>query len=109
MQRHQLRRVLPRQLTDWGGRYLIEGDSDTRWRHCRVVDISSAGAGIKLLGATADEAQDRHILVTVHFRAAVKNTGPCRDGALRVGAQFVDLTEPASAYIESLARLEAYW
>jgi hypothetical protein len=50
MERHQLRRVLPRHLTDWGGRYMIEGDPDARWRDCRVLDISSAGAGIELLG-----------------------------------------------------------
>ncbi len=109
MERHQLRRVLPRQLTDWEGRYMIEGEPDAPWRACRVVDISSAGAGMELLGVTADEAEGRHLLVAVHLRAAVKNTGPRRDGTLRVGTQFVDLTEPAASYIASLTRLGAYW
>ncbi len=45
----QLRRLLPRHFTDWRGRYLIEGDPCERWRDCRIVDMSSAGAGLELL------------------------------------------------------------
>ena len=29
----RLRRLLPRQFTDWHGRYMIENDPEERWRH----------------------------------------------------------------------------
>lgn len=40
---HQLRRIVPRQFTDWRGKYMIEGDPYERWPDCRLIDFSSAG------------------------------------------------------------------
>ncbi len=59
-----LRRLLPRQFTDWNGRYRIEGDPDGVWRPCRVVDVSTLGAGLELYGTSPDEigrAADRPV------------------------------------------------
>ena len=50
---HQLRRFVPRQFADWDGSYLVATDPERRFRDCRVVDISSAGAGIELLDVPA--------------------------------------------------------
>jgi hypothetical protein len=106
---HQLRRLVPRQFTDWRGKYMIEGDPSERWRDCRVIDVSSAGAGLELLDATPQETEGRHIVLAVHLRAAVKNSGPVRGQILRVGAQFVDLTPSEYAYLASLAKVDAHW
>ncbi len=106
---HQMRRFLPRQFTDWRGKYMIEGDPDERWRDCRVIDVSSAGAGLELLDTTPEETEGRHIILAVHLRAAVRNAGPARGQILRVGAQFVDLTSAETAYLASLAEVDAHW
>ena len=75
---HQMRRLVPRQVTSWRGKYMIEGDPEQRWRDCRIVDVSSAGAGVELLDTTAEEAEGCQIILAVHLRASVKNTGPER-------------------------------
>ena len=106
---HQMRRFLPRQFTDWRGKYMFEGDPDERWRDCRVIDVSSAGAGLELLDTTPEETDGRHIILAVHLRVAVKNAGPARGQILRVGTQFVDLTDAESAYLASLAEVDAHW
>jgi hypothetical protein len=107
--KHQLRRILPRQSTDWRGMALIEGDPDARWRDCRVIDVSSAGAGLELLQTTPQEAEGQNLILAVHLRAAVKNTGPIRGPILRVGTQFVDLSASETAYLASLAKVDAHW
>jgi hypothetical protein len=104
-----MRRLLPRQLADWRGTYLIDGEKDERWRDCRVIDISSIGAGLELFGTTADEVASRELVVAVYWRTAVKN---CRTGnadGLRVGTQFLDLTERERTYVDSLTELGAKW
>jgi hypothetical protein len=104
-----LRRLIPRQLIDWRGKYMIEGDPSERWRDCRVIDVSSAGAGIELLDTTPEETEGRHIILAVHLRAAIRNSGPTRGQILRVGAQFVDLTPSEHAYLTSLVEINARW
>src|SRR5579862_4576412 len=70
---HELRRVVPRQPVDWQGFYALEGDQSGRWRSCRFVDISQAGAGLVLSGTTPEEAEGRRVLLAVQLRAEVKN------------------------------------
>jgi len=105
----QLRRFVPRQFADWGGTYLIEDDPERRWSDCRVIDISSAGAGVELLHPPAQAVEWSHIFVAVHLRGEIRNTMAMRDDRLRVGVQFVDLTEAERAYLASLTELEAGW
>jgi len=107
--KHQLRRILPRQSTDWRGKCLIEGDPEGRWRDCRVIDVSSAGAGLELLETTPEETEGQNLFLAVHVRATVKNTGPARGPILRVGTQFVDLGPSEIAYLSSLAEVDAHW
>jgi hypothetical protein len=106
---HQMRRLVPRQVTNWRGKYLIEGDPEERWRDCRVIDVSSAGAGVELLDATPEEAEGQQIILTIHLRATIRNSGPTRGEILRVGTQFVDLSAAECAYLASLAEVNAYW
>jgi len=106
---HQLRRFLPRQFADWSGNYLIEDDHERRWRDCRVIDISSAGAGMELVDAPCEAAEGSHILIAVHLRGEIRHTGPPRGDRLRIGTQFVDLTEAQRNYVASFTDVEARW
>jgi hypothetical protein len=105
----QIRRRLPRQFTDWRGRYLIEDDRDELWRGCRVIDISTAGAGLELLETSAEVIAGHRILLAVLLRGELRNVGPGKGNGLRVGVQFTDLTEPERAYLDSLTEIQALW
>lgn len=106
--KQKLRRLLPRQFADWRGWYMIEGDPTQRWRECRVVDISTAGAGLELRDATPGETEGRRIILAVQLTAEVRYTRE-DDGSLRVGTQFVDLSDAERAYIASLVESGKRW
>jgi hypothetical protein len=101
------RRIVPRQRTDWHGKYMIEGDPDERWRECRVIDVSTAGAGLELLETTPDETRDRRIVVAVQLRGSVRNSAAQGEDGLRAGVQFVELSEPDQSFLSSAAELQA--
>ncbi len=105
----RLRRLLPRQFTDWHGRYMIEDDPEERWRPCRVVDVSTLGAGLELFDITAEEMDGRSIILSVDLKGEVKHTVSGRSDGLRVGIQFEDLTDAENAYVRSLVKLKALW
>jgi hypothetical protein len=105
---HQFRRFLPRQFADWPGTYVLETDVEKRWGDCRVIDISSAGAGVELLDAPVEAPEGSEIFVAVHLRGEIRNSRP-REDRLRVGIQFVDLTDAERSYLASLSHLEAHW
>ena len=105
----QLRRILPRQFADWRGKYLFEDEPHQRWRDCRVLDVSSAGAGLELQGLVADEAVGSRILLAVHLRGELRNSEPTSSGRLRAGVQFINLTADEREYLDSLAELQATW
>ena len=105
----RLRRLLPRQFTDWHGRYMIEGDPDEFWRPCRVVDVSTLGAGLELFDTTPDEMAEQRIILSVDLRGEVKHAMAASPDGIRVGIQFEDLSANERAYIRSLVRLQALW
>lgn len=105
----QLQTLLPRHFTDWRGKYMIEGDPEGRWRDCRIVDMSSAGAGLELLDAKPEETAGKSIIIAMQFRGEVRHAEPTRNKRLRTGVQFVDLTDEHRVYLQSLAELEAVW
>jgi hypothetical protein len=84
---------------------MIEDDPTQRWRECRLVDISAAGAGLELLDATPEETQGRRITLALELKAEVRYTREGSDEELRVGIQFVELTDAECAYIAHLAEL----
>jgi len=106
---HQLRRLLPRQFVDWGGSYLVESDPEGQWRDCRVIDVSSAGAGMELVDAPWEAAEGSHILIAIHLRGEIRHTGPPQGDRLRIGTQFVDLTDAQRKYLASFTDVEARW
>jgi len=105
---HELKRFLPRQFVDWPGTYLVEGDPEESWHDCRVIDVSTAGAGFELVDAPAAAREGHRIFVTVHLQAEIRHTRPKQD-RLRVGTQFVDLTDAERAYLSTVTGLDARW
>jgi hypothetical protein len=105
----RLRRLLPRQFADWHGRYMIEDDPDECWRPCRVVDVSTLGAGLELFDTTTEEMADRSIILSVDLRGEVKHAVENRTDGIKVGIQFEDLTAVESDYVKSLVKLQALW
>jgi hypothetical protein len=105
----RLKRLLPRQFADWHGRYMIEDDPNECWRPCRVVDVSTLGAGLELFDVTAEEMAGKSIILSVDLKGEVKHTVAAREDGLRVGIQFEDLTSTESDYVKSLVKLQAHW
>jgi hypothetical protein len=105
----QIRRLLPRQFTDWRGKYLFEEDPDQVWRDCRVLDVSSAGAGLQLPQTDGHELMGEHVILAIHLRGELRNVAPGRNDGIRVGIRFVDLTEDEQQYLESLKELQVAW
>lgn len=104
----QLQRLVPRQFTDWPGRYLLEGAPSDAWRDCRVTDVSIAGAGLVLSGSTVEEVDTRGLVLSVELQAVVRHVKEGRAG-LRAGVQFVNLSEAEKEYLRELRQLGARW
>ena len=105
----QIRRLVPRQFTDWRGKCMFEDDPGQRWRDCRVLDVSSAGAGLTIADVDQDEPVGSRIIVAIHLRGELRNVRSARNEGLRMGIKFVDLTEEEQAYLDSLRELQAAW
>jgi hypothetical protein len=110
MGHHQLRRLLPRQPTDWRGRYLIEDDPDERWHDCRVLDVSTGGAGLELCDTAFEHVEGHQLMLVIYLRGEIKHSRPAREeGRLRVGTEFAGLSEEYRSYLSSLVDLDAHW
>ncbi len=105
----ELRRLLPRQFADWSAKYAFEGGPDESWHPCKVIDISSAGAGLELPDAHLDETVGRRLLLAVHLRGELRNARVGRNDGVRAGVQFLGLTRAEHEYLDSLAVLQAKW
>jgi hypothetical protein len=88
---------------------MIEGDPSEVWRPCRVVDVSTLGAGLELFGTTPDEMAQRTIALSVDLRGEVKHAVEATDDGIRAGIQFEDFTPSQSDYIRSLVKLQTLW
>ena len=106
---HELRRLIPRQFVGWNGRYVIDGASEQRWQDCRLIDISSAGAGLELVGSTVAEVEGQRIVVSLQLKGETRHSSESAPGRIKVGIEFVELTEAEKAYMASLQKLDARW
>jgi hypothetical protein len=101
------RRRMPRQTAGWRGLCLIEGESTTGWRDCRVIDISMLGLGITLRYPRTSELVGRGLIVEVpalgdtvkiRFEGKIRNVAaPISGGTVRVGIEFAALAEAERA------------
>ncbi len=95
------------------GRYLPVESAGRDWSRCRVLDVSTGGAGLELLGP-ADQAGARvgdRVVVDLQLvrsnMARVTLTGEVRHATrvpigVRVGLRFVDVGELERALLERL-------
>jgi hypothetical protein len=105
----QIRRLLPRQVVDWSGSYSIQGEPEEHWGECRVIDISSGGAGLELLDTYAGVQVGKSVIIAVRLRGEIRDCRPRRGDRLRVGIQFVDVSERESEYLASIVEIGARW
>lgn len=105
----ELQRAVPRQPVDWEARYRFRNDPSGQWHECRVSDISTAGAGLMLFDAEAEDLEGRDLVVQVQLNGSVRNvvTGMKRD--VRVGIEFGDLQGDSASYVDALKRSRDRW
>ncbi|MBV8462853.1 MAG: PilZ domain-containing protein [Acidimicrobiales bacterium] len=117
------RRRAPRVATPgWAGRCLDEDADEPDWYGCEVIDLSIVGVGLYLypvLPLTPAALLDHHVVVhvqppvgdsiSVRLRGRVANASVLRDGAVRVGLEFVDLSETERQILRVLELLDVVW
>lgn len=109
------RRRVSRQSAGWAGRCHIDGESAVRWHHCRVIDISILGLGITFRHQSPSELLGRalHVevpavgdSVKVQFDGEIRSATPENpEGSVRVGIEFVGLSEAEQAITACLSAL----
>lgn len=117
MVRHQRR--VPRQQVGWDGKCLLDDDPTTGWVECLVLDISVIGVGIEVFDRLPRDLIGRRIAVDVqppnsgsmniHMVGEVRNTGPGRNGGVRVGMEFVDLNDTERSILDALEMMQIAW
>ncbi len=90
----------------WAACYQLAGESDKGWRDCRVVDISMLGMGITLDRPEPSDLSGRLISVNlpgaggsinVRLEGEIKNSLATINGGVRVGIEFIRLSETEQA------------
>jgi hypothetical protein len=100
------RRRIHRQPAGWSASYQLAGDAAAGWRECRVVDISMLGLGITFDHPDPSALSGRLIsvnlpgdgsCVNVRLEGEIKNATLTMSRDLRVGIEFVRLSETEQA------------
>ena len=99
----------PANFADWSGIYRLDTDANGRWRDCRVIDISCAGAGLELLDAPTDVVIGGQILVAIQLEGEIRNIRTTKDGHIGIGTQFVNLTDAERLFLQSQEQLAVHW
>lgn len=106
------RRRVPRHAATWSGCCRIDGDPTYAWRECDVYDVSALGLGIDLHISRPSGLVGRRISVRVPsvlgpwgdltLRGDIKNASARRAGMIRVGIEFVELSENEQCLVDVL-------
>lgn len=100
------RRRIPRRPASWTGTCHIEGESAAGWRDCQVIDISVLGLGIMFDYSRPSELPGRRISVdapavgdsvNIRLEGKITNAATVQGGCVRVGIEFVGLSEEERA------------
>jgi PilZ domain len=100
------RRRLHRRPVGWAASYQLEGESDTAWRDCRVIDISMLGLGITFDHPDPAQLAGRLIsvnlpgdgsCVNVRLEGEIRNAAVTMSRDIRVGIEFIRLSETEQA------------
>ncbi|MCI4370987.1 MAG: PilZ domain-containing protein [Thermoplasmata archaeon] len=113
------RRRLPRQPANWPGSYHFDDDADIDGSSCCVVDVSRMGAGIEVYGDTPVDPIGRRLTVDVRGPAGgsigirmageVRNVALGGTGGVRMGVEFVGLSDIEQAILDSLEQMQVAW
>jgi hypothetical protein len=93
----------------------LEGEDADRWRECAIFDLSMLGLGIDLPNPGIKKLQGRRITVLIELgrsvdmtvSGVVRNAEPSSDGIIRIGAEFIGLSETESAVVGLLEQRAA--
>jgi len=100
------RRRKHRQPAGWAASYQLAGEQIAGWHDCRVVDISMLGLGISfdhpnpadLVGwLVSVNLPGDGSCVNVRLDGQIKNASPTMSRDIRVGIEFVQLSETEQA------------
>jgi PilZ domain len=100
------RRRLHRQPAGWAASYQLAGERAAGWRDCRVVDISMLGLGITFDHPDPSTLAGRSVsvnlpgngsCVNVRLEGEIKNASPTMSRDIRVGIEFIRLSETEQA------------
>lgn len=117
----ELRRRVPRIRTEgWWGKCTIEDDPESGWSECELLDISLLGVGLEVFGGADDYDLIGHrIVVSVEpptgRAVSLRLVGMVRDvsegttGGIRVGMEFVDLSETEQQIVKTMELLKIGW
>jgi hypothetical protein len=93
----EYRRRVPRQPAGWDGTCHIDGETDSRWRRCRVVDISMLGLGVTFDHRSPFLLAGRRIFVdvpavgesvSIRLEGEIAYARPTVRGTVHVGIEF---------------------
>jgi PilZ domain len=108
------RRRVPRHVAGWTGSCHIDDEPvDKEWE-CRVLDISDLGLalllqhplGVQLIGRRMTvESPTASTSVIIRLEGDVRNATTVGDDAVRLGIEFVGLTELELTVVGALAML----
>jgi hypothetical protein len=110
----EYRRRVSRQAGSWAGFCHIEGESPAGWRDCEVIDISPLGLGIAFHHPEPWELVGRRISVdapaigssvNIRLEGEIRNAAPAMEGGVRVGIEFVGLSEEEVAITSVLGEM----
>jgi hypothetical protein len=108
------RRRVPRHVAGWTGSCHIEGEPAGKHWECRVLDISELGLAILLQhpeGTTlvgrrmSVESPTASTSVNLRLEGDVRNAVPVGDDGVRLGLEFVGLTELERTVVRALGIL----
>jgi hypothetical protein len=113
------RRRVPRQPAGWFGTCTVEGDTDPSSFECRVIDVSTIGAGVEILGVVGRNLVGERLVVevqaltratfSVRFVGQVKNAGRVSHGGVRLGMEFVGLSRTERSILTVFEQTGVGW
>ena len=115
----QRRRRVPRQSAGWSGTYVVEDEPRAGSHDCLVIDISVLGVGLELLGSVPTDLVGRRISlevqtpvgtsVSIRLVGEVRNSAPGRLGGVRVGLEFIGLSDTERSILDALELMQIAW
>jgi len=110
----EFRRRVPRQTAGWVGYCHVEGEPASQLRECRILDISEFGVGISMRLPRRSKLVGRHVSVetptfgasvNVRLEGTVRNVVTSETDSVRLGIEFVGLTEVELSLVKALGVL----